>query len=50
MAEQKETGFVKKKVTLLIKTTIGDHWQNTDFCDFIEAKNGYIIVEEKEKL
>lgn len=49
MPEERESGYIKRQVTLLIKTTVGDHWKNTEFCDFIEAKNGYIVVEEKEK-
>lgn len=46
--DDKQEGFIKKKVIMLISTRVGDHWKDTDFCDFIEAKNGYLIIEEKK--
>ena len=48
--DNKESGYIKKVVTMYIKTSVGDHWKNNDDCKFIELKGqeGY-VVEEKEK-
>jgi len=48
--EDKEEGFIKKTVIMLISTKVGDHWKDKDFCNFIEAKNGYLIIEEKQNV
>lgn len=45
-----DRGYIKKEVKLIIETTIGDHWKNTDYCKFTEAKDGTIIVEPKDTI
>ena len=46
---QQQQAFIKKTITLIIQTTVGDSWKS-DTCDFKETKEGdIIIVEMKDK-
>lgn len=48
--ENKEQGYIKKTITFLVPTQVGDKWMNRDDYDFLEVKNkDVIIVEEKQK-
>jgi len=49
MEQENPKGFIKKKIIMIISTEVGDHWKNTENCEFIEAKNGYLVVEPKDK-
>jgi hypothetical protein len=46
---EKEQGYKKRVVTLWVETTLGDHWKDTEYCNFTEVKgiDGY-VVEKKE--
>lgn len=48
---EKETGFKKRVITLVIETTLGDHWMNTEDCKFSEIKgtDGYLVEKKEEK-
>lgn len=50
MGEDKLEGFVKKTITFLVPTHLGDRYLNKDECDFHETKDGkMVVVEEKNE-
>lgn len=44
--EKLESGYIKKTVTLIIETSLGDRWKS-DEVNFREMKDGCYLVEEK---
>ncbi len=47
---EKPQGFMKKTITFLVPTHLGDRYLNKEECDFHETKDGeFVIVEEKPK-
>ncbi|MFA5652265.1 MAG: hypothetical protein WC933_02780 [Candidatus Paceibacterota bacterium] len=35
--EQKQKGYIRRNVVLLVETSVGSHWKS-DKCDFVETK------------
>jgi len=48
---KKKQDSKKRVITLVVETTLGDHWMNTEDCKFSEIKgtDGYLVEKKEEK-
>ena len=42
---QQQQAFIKKTITLIIQTSVGDSWKS-DTCEFKETKDGDTMIVE----
>ena len=45
---EKPKAYIKKTVTLLIETSVGDHWKSDD-CEFVETKDENTFIVDLKK-
>ena len=48
---EKEQGYKKRRVILIIETSVGDKWMNRKDCDFENiGDNGYLVELRNQKI